>query len=242
MTKASDNEYPSILLAEQGAAPTTPAAGFWRAYAKSDGLYVVDDAGTETGPFGTGGGAGDWFNLALNNTGNSLTGWTARDGTWASNGTIIQQTNAAASDFNVQYDTLLPLAGFIAQCEVRLPSSNTTDDYIGMDLGINSASTTNTGLRVYLKKSGTSLIVATFQSGAETGAPTVTVNYDTWYTLRAVVFGSRISAYLDGTLMYTAAITHATVSVHDARYFGLFTALAVGDFRNIKVWVPNLPV
>jgi hypothetical protein len=53
---ASDNPYPSVLLDEQAAAPMTPPAGFWRAYAKSDGLYVVDDAGTETGPFGAGGG------------------------------------------------------------------------------------------------------------------------------------------------------------------------------------------
>ncbi len=58
MTRASDNEFPSVLLDEQASAPTTPATGFWRVYAKSDGLYIVDDAGTETGPFGTGGGGG----------------------------------------------------------------------------------------------------------------------------------------------------------------------------------------
>ena len=58
MTKASDNPYPSILLAEQGSDPTTPDSGYWRAYAKSDGLYVIDDAGATTGPFGTGGGGG----------------------------------------------------------------------------------------------------------------------------------------------------------------------------------------
>ena len=57
MTKGSDNEFPSVLLDEQASAPTTPATGFWRVYAKSDGLYIVDDAGTETGPFGTGGGS-----------------------------------------------------------------------------------------------------------------------------------------------------------------------------------------
>lgn len=56
MAKASDNEFPSVLFAEQASAPTTPAAGNWRAYFKSDGLYVVDDAGTEVGPLSTGGG------------------------------------------------------------------------------------------------------------------------------------------------------------------------------------------
>lgn len=50
--KAEDNEFPSVLFAEQASAPTTPGVGLWRAYFKSDGLYVVNDAGTETGPFG----------------------------------------------------------------------------------------------------------------------------------------------------------------------------------------------
>lgn len=58
--KFEDNESPSLLFAEQAGAPTTPASGFWRAYFKSGGLYVVDDAGTETGPLapsGVGGGS-----------------------------------------------------------------------------------------------------------------------------------------------------------------------------------------
>ena len=56
MAKASDNKFPSVLFGELASAPTTPAAGNWRVYTKPDGLYVVDDAGTETGPLGSGGG------------------------------------------------------------------------------------------------------------------------------------------------------------------------------------------
>ena len=59
MTKASDNEFPSVLFDEQPSDVSTPATGFWRAFFKSDGMYVIDDAGTVTGPFGTGGGGGD---------------------------------------------------------------------------------------------------------------------------------------------------------------------------------------
>lgn len=51
MTKFSDNESPSVLFAEQGSNPSTPAAGFWRAYFKSTGMFVIDDAGAVTGPF-----------------------------------------------------------------------------------------------------------------------------------------------------------------------------------------------
>lgn len=58
MTKASDNEFPSVLFDEQGSTPTTPATGFWRLYTKSDGLYIVDDAGATTGPFISSAGSG----------------------------------------------------------------------------------------------------------------------------------------------------------------------------------------
>lgn len=58
MAKASEIEIPSLLLAEQASAPTTPASGFGRLFAKSDGVYFVDDAGTVVGPFSTGGGGG----------------------------------------------------------------------------------------------------------------------------------------------------------------------------------------
>lgn len=56
--KAEDNLFPSVLFAEQVSAPATPAAGGWRTFFKSDGLYVIDDAGTETGPLAIAGGGG----------------------------------------------------------------------------------------------------------------------------------------------------------------------------------------
>src|SRR5688572_15479064 len=58
MTKASDNVFPKVELAE-GAAPGTPSAAQVKLYAKADGLlYSKDDAGTETlVSGGAGGGA-----------------------------------------------------------------------------------------------------------------------------------------------------------------------------------------
>ena len=64
MTKASDNPYPSALFEDQGSAPSTPSTGYSRVFTKSDGLYVVDDAGSVTGPFiDSGGGESlpDWL-------------------------------------------------------------------------------------------------------------------------------------------------------------------------------------
>lgn len=60
--KASDNQFPKLILAE-GVAPAMPDAGTVKVYAKADGLvYSMDDAGTETplsGGGGGGGGSGD---------------------------------------------------------------------------------------------------------------------------------------------------------------------------------------
>lgn len=41
---------------ERGSTPANPSAGERRLYAKADGWYDLDSAGTEVGPFGTGGG------------------------------------------------------------------------------------------------------------------------------------------------------------------------------------------
>lgn len=46
-----------INFTERGSAPATPAASDWRLYFKAGGLYAVDDAGTEIGPFQTSAGA-----------------------------------------------------------------------------------------------------------------------------------------------------------------------------------------
>lgn len=46
----------SVNLTEQGSDPATPASSHWRLYTKAGGLYLVDDTGAVTGPFGVGGG------------------------------------------------------------------------------------------------------------------------------------------------------------------------------------------
>lgn len=46
----------AIIKTEQ-TTPSTPSAGKWKLYFKTDGLYIIDDTGAETGPFGTGSGS-----------------------------------------------------------------------------------------------------------------------------------------------------------------------------------------
>lgn len=39
-----------LIMQEEAGAPATPSSGKWKAYFKADGLYIIDDAGVETGP------------------------------------------------------------------------------------------------------------------------------------------------------------------------------------------------
>lgn len=49
MAKASNNDFPSILMTEQAVKPSAPAAGKWRIYPKTDHkFYWEDSGGTET--------------------------------------------------------------------------------------------------------------------------------------------------------------------------------------------------
>lgn len=65
LTGLTDDDHVQYVLAsglrewdEQASDPTTPATDKWNLFFKSGGLYVQDDAGTVTGPLGTGGGGG----------------------------------------------------------------------------------------------------------------------------------------------------------------------------------------
>lgn len=67
------------LTFQEGSVPSTPAATKWKVYTKTTGLFVVDDAGTETGPLGAAGG-----NVAT-------------DAIWAAAGDLVQGTGASTS-------------------------------------------------------------------------------------------------------------------------------------------------
>lgn len=86
MAKISEIEVPSLLLDEQASDPATPASGFGRLYAKADGLYFIDSAGSAIGPFGAGGG------VAL--AGSSVEGSAGGDVTTTST-TLVDLTGAS---------------------------------------------------------------------------------------------------------------------------------------------------
>ncbi len=46
-----------LVMTEESSTPSTPAANKWKVYFKSDGIYIIDDAGVSTGPLGASGGS-----------------------------------------------------------------------------------------------------------------------------------------------------------------------------------------
>jgi len=58
-----------FLLNEQGSKPSNPSTGDWKLYFKADGLYTLEDDGTESGPLGIDGGV--WVLLSTQTASNS---------------------------------------------------------------------------------------------------------------------------------------------------------------------------
>lgn len=62
------------VYTEETVAPPTPASGRWKLYFKSTGLFIIDDAGTESGPFGISGIAdGDYGSVTVSGGGTVIT-------------------------------------------------------------------------------------------------------------------------------------------------------------------------
>lgn len=57
MAKINEVDITSLIF-QEGSVPATPAATQWKAYFKTTGLFVVDDAGAETGPLVAAAGSG----------------------------------------------------------------------------------------------------------------------------------------------------------------------------------------
>ena len=127
---------PSLTLDELTSDPATPAAGTLTLYGKSDGAYIIDDAGTVTGPLGGGGSAAASGARAYKNgAAQSI-----------ANGTLTAITFDAEN-----FDTATYHDNVTNNTRITVP----TTGYYLIQASINYAANAN-GLRsVFLKKNGT---------------------------------------------------------------------------------------
>lgn len=236
------NKFDHLTATERGSAPTTPDTSDWRLYFKSDGLYVVDDAGTETGPLSDGGGA-TWAQV-VDESGSTFTNWTSIAGTWSSNGTIISDTNTGAAHHGAYYNSPITMPNLcVAQADIRLPSSGQNAGDIWAGIALMSTSLSNAhGPRVLLsRQSGSFDYIDTYDGTTNRVAQLAGngLSLDTWYTLRIVVIGVVVSVWLDGTYKYSATAldaSDATALRNRVDRLVLVNYQAKVDYRNVKVW------
>lgn len=179
----------------------------------------------------SGGGAVDW-NQDISASGASFTGWTGDSGTWASNGSIIQQTDGGAAHKRAHYNTKLPIGlPFIYEAEVRIVSGT---GLAGLLMGYDGANNTG-GLAVLISDNGNKVSVEAPAAVAEVVAYSTTIATNTYYKIRVIGGSAFFSVYLDGTLLTNYAPS-AFNGVGLQHYIGLVCWTAVADFRNIKLW------
>lgn len=170
----------------------------------------------------------------LNETGSSFTNFTGTAGTWASDGTVIKQTNTAASFAIARYNNPMLTSLIVYQADIQIKSSG-ADRIGGLLIGYDGTTAT-AAAAIRLNQSG-SAQVETHSLDARVTL-SATINIDTWYTLRAVMAGSIVSVYLDGTLLGSGGDVQRA---GNASYIGLLTYQAEVWFRNIKAWNLDLP-
>ena len=202
-----------------------------------------------TGLTGVGGGGGGGWDLNLDESGASYANFTTQSGTWASTGTIIQQTNGTTAPARSTHNTLVPIAlNTIMEVECRAPSSGqTTQSSMGMGFIFGTLTTPGSGSlfpMIRWNSGATSpRVVVENDANAEVHTRNVAgLVYDTWYTLRCAFGGGRATIYIAGVNSDLPILTAYVAPIATGEKVGLGTTQGLkADFRNFKVWTPTQP-
>lgn len=231
-----------VRFQDQTSHPSAPSAGYSWLYRMTgtgqSGLFVEDDAGRKIGPLitGTSASSANPWELVVNQDGTSFASWTATaGGTWTSDGTVIKQTDTAATRRRAYFNTKVINSILVVQADIQLKSSG-GDNRGGFLMGFDG---TNSGSACAVFISENNSVQVEVDAAANKYNHSVTINVDTWYTLRAIYTGHSVSVYLDGTLLFTAGGTVQALNTAD--YIGLLTYQAEVWFRNIKAWNLTMP-
>ena len=129
---------------QEGSAPGTPSSTQWKQYTKTDGLYVIDDAGTETGPL-----IDETAHDLLDHTG--LTG-VGGSGSGISSGTAMP---GGPSDGDLFYRTDLDLLCRYRSTGTRWVSTTLYNDPVGAGFtDVQPFTATKAGNRVSIPHAG----------------------------------------------------------------------------------------
>lgn len=209
------------------------------------GQVLKVNAGATAVEWGAAGGGGGWT-LGIDESGASFANFTSHDGTWASTGSIIQQTSGTSANHEAGITAIQPYGTpAIMQVECRAPSSGqSTNANMSMGLFYGAQATPTSGyLGAYIRwdsGAASSRIVLDSVGSANLATKTsMGLVYDTWYTIRLLCNGGAYSMYIDGTLHINAYHALGNTTVFS---LGLGTGFGMkADFRNLKVWYPTQP-
>jgi hypothetical protein len=179
--------------------------------------------------------AGSAWTQVVNEDGTTFANFTAVAGTWSSDETVIKQTDTSANSRKAYYTTKIPAASLLAQADVQLRSSG-TDRQAGIMMGFDGGAGT-AAISIKLREGNDDIDIER-DSQAVDRSISVTINVNTWYTLRVLREGNVVSVWLDGTFKGSAV---STTNLANVDYFGLVTYQAEAWFRNIKAWNLTLP-
>lgn len=180
----------------------------------------------------------------VNETGASFANWLSMSGTWASNGTVIQQTDgntglqrfarlniSLAAPLVAKFDFLIPSAGAI---------TGQADEHLGLICGTDLSTGQGTAAicRFHTGNESSSAFIDVESNGVSGRSSTaVTATYfDTWHTIKVLYNGAKMTYWFDNVQLATAGNLAGLGSSQD-NVCGLLTVNVKANFRNIKVWV-----
>lgn len=217
-----------IIAATAADTPARMAAG-------TNGQVLTVDSAEATGlKWATPAGGGGGWTLAVDEDGTSFTNFTALSGgSWASDGTTINQTDTGGSWRRAYYNTKIPAgAVLVYQADVQVITAGGSGGLVVFDgsggSGLSMHLRLGTGIRTDIDASSTIRDLS------------VSLSASTWYTLRIIAGSFIVSAYLDGAFVGNVSVAGRNFQANTDR-IGLASFGASVKWRNIKAWYLTLP-